>query len=78
MGHGLPWFETRGAAALVTMRVWHRLLLTSREVISDLILRSARSCACVSKDGRESLCCPSFETHRFAMLLRMRSEIASG
>jgi hypothetical protein len=29
------WFETRGVAALLTMRVWHR----TRE--EDLILRSA-------------------------------------
>jgi hypothetical protein len=34
------WFETRGVAALLTMRV-SDLILGSREYISDLILRSA-------------------------------------
>jgi hypothetical protein len=34
------WFQTRGFAALVTMRV-SDLMLGDREYISDLILRSA-------------------------------------
>jgi len=40
----------------------------------DLTLRSGPKDR-VSKGGIEHLaCCPSFETHRRAMLLRMRSE----
>ena len=38
----------------------------------NLILRSTPQ-ACVSKDGQQRRCCPSFETPRFARLLRMRS-----
>ena len=36
----------------------------------DLILSEPRSG--VSKDGNQSRCCPPFETHRCAMLLRVR------
>jgi len=39
---------------------------------NDLTLRSIAK-RCVSKGGNEHLaCCPSFETRRFAALLRMR------
>jgi hypothetical protein len=47
MGHGLSWFETRGAAALLTMRVRHTALILrsiangSRECAPDDRLRDA-------------------------------------
>jgi hypothetical protein len=44
------------------------------ETSPGLTLRSTRACACVSKGGVQANVWPSFEMHRFAMLLRMRSE----
>jgi hypothetical protein len=37
--HPAPWFETRGVAALLTMRERELLFLRACEYISDLILR---------------------------------------
>jgi hypothetical protein len=37
----------------------------------DLTLRSRTKCG-VSKGGQQSRCIPSFETHAFGVLLRMR------
>jgi len=46
-----------------------------RELYTDLTLRSTPK-ACVSKGGiAHRACCPSFETHRCAMLLRMRENL---
>ena len=50
---GASWFETRGFAALLTMRVWD-LMLRAR----NLILRSIAK-RCVSKDEATSAACPA-------------------
>src|SRR5437879_8805653 len=51
---------------------WARVKLVCIASADHLILRS-RAQRGVSKDGNQTRCCPPFETHRFAMLLRARS-----
>jgi len=60
---GIAWLDERDLVSMCQV---------CRRYPTDLILRRPRSCAAVSKDGPRHWLAPSFETHRYAMLLRMR------